>query len=108
MTPVYVGQAADVPFMEGRSVALGERRIAVFHTAEGFVALDGSCPHKGGPLADGILSESCVTCPLHGWRIDLRSGEVVSGGEGRVAIHEVTERDGELFVAAPDTALCEV
>jgi len=102
---IRIGATIDVPFMEGRSVALdGERRIAVFHTTDGFVALDAACPHQGGPLADGILSESCVTCPLHGWRIDLRSGEVV-GGEGRVAVHDVIERDGELFVAAPDAAL---
>lgn len=105
MGEVCVGRADAVPFMEGRSVALGESRVAVFHTESGFVALDAACPHEGGPLADGIVSASCVTCPLHGWRIDLRSGEVVGGGEGRVAVHEVAERGGALFVAAPDAAI---
>ena len=98
LTPV--GRADDIPFMEGRQVMVDGRRVAVFNTEAGFVAIGGACPHQGGPLADGLLSETCVTCPLHGFRIELATGEVLSGGEGRVPVYEVVERDGVLLVRA--------
>jgi nitrite reductase (NADH) small subunit len=100
----HVGRVQDVPLYEGRAATVGGRRIAVFRLADGFVALDAACPHAGGPLADGIVADSCVTCPLHGWRFDLRSGAPVGGGaQAGVESHEVVERDGELYVrvAAP-------
>jgi nitrite reductase (NADH) small subunit len=94
-----IGRAADVPLLEGRSVAVGGRRLAVFHLPEGFVALDAVCPHEGGPLSDGIVADSCVSCPLHGWRFDLRSGAPAGGGAtAGVAVHQLVERDGELYV----------
>lgn len=94
---IRVGRVEDVPVLEGRSVAVGDRRIAVFRTAQGFHALDDACPHRGGPLADGLVADSCVTCPLHGWRFELRSGAALGDHPG-VAVHEVLERDGELWV----------
>ena len=99
-----VGRAGDIPFMEGRSVTVAGRRIAVFRTADGFHAVDAACPHVGGPLSDGIVAVSCVTCPLHNWRIDLTTGDVVSGGEGRVRTYDVVERDGELLVGIEEPA----
>ncbi|HEV2819369.1 MAG TPA: Rieske 2Fe-2S domain-containing protein, partial [Solirubrobacteraceae bacterium] len=66
-------------------------------TAQGFHALDDACPHRGGPLADGLVADSCVTCPLHGWRFELRSGAALGAHPG-VTPHEVLERDGELWV----------
>ena len=74
------------------------RRIAVFNLGSGFAAIDAECPHNGGPLSDGLVADSCVTCPLHNWRIDLGTGEVVSGGEGSVRSYEVIERDGDLLI----------
>ena len=95
----HIGRAADVPLLEGRSVTVEGRRLAVFHLPEGFVALDGVCPHAGGPLSDGIVADSCVTCPLHNWRFDLRSGAPAGGGASvAVAAHELVEQDGELYV----------
>jgi nitrite reductase (NADH) small subunit len=93
-----VCSAADIPPLEGRSVRLGGKRLAIFNTADGFAALDGTCPHKAGPLSDGILADACVVCPLHGWRIDLSTGSVMGGGGGRVETYELVERDGGLFV----------
>lgn len=99
-----IGRAADIPFLEGRSATVDGERIAVFRTEEGFTALGGVCPHMGGPLADGILSERCVICPLHGWRIDLYTGEAVAGGEGSVPVYEVVERGGDLYLRLPAAA----
>ncbi len=93
-----VGRAHDVPYLEGRRVTVGGVAVAIFSTERGFAALAAACPHRRGPLADGIVSERCVTCPLHNWRIDLHSGEVVAGGEGAVDVYELVEREGELYL----------
>ena len=87
VTLVWVGRASDVPMWEGRSVSVGHRRLAVFRTDEGFFALTNACPHAGGPLADGIVGDGCVTCPLHGRRFDLRSGRGMQRRRGRRAVH---------------------
>jgi nitrite reductase (NADH) small subunit len=92
-----IGRVGDVPLLEGRSVTVAGRRVAVFHTPDGHVAIDAVCPHRRGPLADGLVADSCVTCPLHGWRFDLRSGAALGNHPG-VAAHEVVERDGELWL----------
>ena len=93
-----LGRVEDVPMLEGRSVEVDGRRIAVFRTPEGFRAIDNACPHAGGPLADGIVADRCVTCPLHGLRFDLDSGVSVDGA-ARVRTYPVVERDGELWLA---------
>lgn len=87
----------DVPLLEGRSVTVEGRRIAVFRLPAGWAAVDAACPHRGGPLQDGIVADACVTCPLHGRRFDLANGAQV-GGPDAVAVHEVCERDGALWV----------
>ena len=98
---VRVGRAADVPLLEGRTVTIGSSRIAIFHTADGFRALAATCPHRGGPLGDGLVADSCVTCPLHGWRFDLRTGDALGDHPG-VEAYDVVVLDGELWLRAPD------
>jgi nitrite reductase [NAD(P)H] small subunit len=101
---VRVGQAADIPLLEGRSVEVDGRRIAVFHLPDGWAATDNACPHKRGPLGDGIVAEWCVTCPLHNHRFSLRTGERQdTAGEG-VRTYEVRERDGLLELRRADLA----
>ena len=92
-----VCRAADVPLGEGRAVTIEGRRIAIFNAPTGWFALDAACPHQGGPLADGLLSDNCVACPLHNRRFDLRTGEALGGGEG-VAAHQVEVREGMVEV----------
>ncbi|MGH2906397.1 MAG: Rieske 2Fe-2S domain-containing protein [Solirubrobacterales bacterium] len=98
--------AADVPFGEGRSVALINRRIGVFNTASGFFAVDNDCPHQGGPLSDGILADACVTCPLHGWRIDLASGSVLGQSE-TVTTYPLEVADGTVWLLPREGELDE-
>ena len=73
------------------------RRIAVFRLLTGFAAIDAHCPHAAGPLADGIVADSCVTCPLHGRRFDLETGLALNGPES-VAVHEVRVEEDEVWV----------
>ena len=95
-----VGRADDIPLLEGRAVMVGTRRIAIFRTDDGFHALGAICPHAGGPLADGIVADSCVTCPLHNRRFDLRTGAGLGDHPG-VEAHDVVELDGDLWLRAP-------
>lgn len=93
---VPVGRTGDVPLLEGRSVTVGPRRIAVFRLPSGWAAVDHACPHAGGPLADGIVADSCVTCPLHGRRFDLHTGQQV-GGEDSVTTYAVRVADDDVL-----------
>ena len=88
---VRVCHTADVPLGEGRTVTVDDRRVAVFHSASGWYALDDTCPHRGGPLSDGILADRCVACPLHDRRFDLATGSALSGGAS-VSTHRVVLR----------------
>jgi nitrite reductase (NADH) small subunit len=73
---VRVAYCEDIPLREGREVMVGDRSIAVFNLGNRFLAVDNRCPHRGGPLADGIVTGESVVCPLHGWKIDLQNGSI--------------------------------
>lgn len=92
-----VGSSTDVPMLEGRRATVDGRRVAVFRMPTGFAATDASCPHRGGPLSDGLVADGCVTCPLHNWRMDLTTG-AVAGQDVTVPIHDVVVLDGRLWV----------
>lgn len=87
----------DVPLGEGRVVTLDGRSIAVFRAAGGWYALDAVCPHMGGPLADGIVCDRAVICPLHDRRYDLATGAPLGAGDP-VAAHCVELRGDRVFV----------
>ena len=73
-----VGGVEDIPPLGARVVELPGRRIALFRTRnDRFFALEDRCPHRGGPLADGIVSGDSVVCPLHQWKVCLSSGAVM-------------------------------
>jgi nitrite reductase [NAD(P)H] small subunit len=95
-----VGRVGDVPELEGRSVTVAGRRIAIFRLADRWAAVDGDCPHRGGPLSDGIVAERCVVCPLHARRFDLITGAPLGTGEGEggLTVHEVREERGRLYL----------
>ena len=77
---VTLGAVASIPPGEGRTFEVGTRRIAVFHTRKGEVfAAQAECPHRGGPLADGLLGGSTLVCPLHSWKFDLTTGQTANG-----------------------------
>jgi nitrite reductase (NADH) small subunit len=88
----------DVPLGEGRAVTLDGRRIALFRTPDAWYALDAVCPHRGGPLADGIVCDRAVICPLHERRFELSTGAPLSAGDG-VAAHAVEVRGERVYVA---------
>lgn len=87
----------DVPLGEGRAIVVGNRRIAVFRAPAGWYALDAVCPHRGGPLEDGIVADRTVTCPLHECRFDLATGKALGDGAG-VRCYPVETRRDEVFL----------
>lgn len=87
----------DIPVGEGRAVTVDGRRVAVFRAEDGWFALDARCPHLGGPLADGIVAQRTVICPLHDRRFDLATGEDAGGGPC-VAVHHVEIRGASVHV----------
>ena len=87
----------QIPPREGRAVLVGGRELAVFNVGDDrFLAVDGRCPHKGGPLCDGIVAGDTVVCPLHGWKIGLVSGTVErpAGIAACVHTYETRVEDG--------------
>ncbi len=72
---IPVANVADCPPGSCLELAVAGRIVAVFNVAGDFHALDGICPHQGGPLGKGQLEGHVVTCPWHGWQFDVRSGQ---------------------------------
>lgn len=72
---IRVASASDIPVGEGREVLADGIVIAIYNLGGEFCALDGICPHAGGPLAEGDLEGPIVTCPWHGWQFDVRTGK---------------------------------
>jgi len=80
MGEVTIGPLSAIPPGEGRSFVADGEKIAVFCTRGGKVfAVQAECPHRGGPLADGLLGGTTLICPLHGWKFDLTTGNPLMG-----------------------------
>lgn len=95
-----IGDISDIPLRGARCVKTPQGKIAVFRTAENEVfAIEDHCPHKGGPLSQGIVHAKAVTCPLHNWVISLETGKALGADEGEVRTIQVLNEDGRLFIA---------
>jgi len=80
---VDVGALDDIPARGSRRLQMFDTEIAVFRTQSDEVfAIENKCPHKNGPLSEGIVHDDGVTCPLHSWIIDLRTGQARGADEG--------------------------
>jgi nitrite reductase (NADH) small subunit len=89
---------ADLPPGRAAEVVVSGQAIALFNVAGAFHALAGRCPHRGGPLGQGILDGSRVSCPWHNYTFDVTTGENVVSADLRVARHEVKVDDGMVLV----------
>ena len=101
---VDVGAVTDVPRRGARRVPSPRGDIAIFRTGDGEVfALMDACPHKGGPLSQGIVHGHGVTCPLHSWVIDLATGQPTGAdaGKGCTPVVPVLVKDGRVLLAQP-------
>lgn len=98
---VDVGHLDDIPRQGARVLRTAQGCVAVFRTADDRVfALEDRCPHKGGPLSEGIVHGTSVTCPLHNWVFDLNSGQAQGADEGMVRTFPIRVRAGRILVGA--------
>lgn len=94
-----IGALDDIPREGARVVKTPSGCIAVFRTADDAVfALDDRCPHKAGPLSQGIVHGRSVTCPLHNWVISLESGAAQGADEGQVRTFKLTVEAGRIWL----------
>ncbi len=99
MSWIDIGHIDEVPLRGARLVKTHIGCIAVFRTAEVEVyAATNSCPHKGGPLSEGIVHGQSVTCPLHNWVFDLNTGEAQGADDGRITIYPVRIKDDRILL----------
>ena len=89
----------DIPKRGARVVKTRLGCVAIFRTIEDQVfAIDDACPHKKGPLSEGIVHGNAVTCPLHNWVIDLETGMAKGADKGRVNTYEIRVEDGRILL----------
>ena len=101
-------QLNAIPVQEGRRVCFGSHEIALFYLGDDkFKAIDNRCPHKQGPLADGIIAGDSVFCPLHNWRISLETGCALTQGPGQVKVYPTKVLKGNVYVALEEGVLHE-
>ncbi|EHB58420.1 Rieske (2Fe-2S) iron-sulfur domain protein [Mycolicibacterium rhodesiae JS60] len=92
-----IARLEDVPMGEGRTFTVDGQQIAVFRLRNGSLrALGAVCPHRGGPLADGLIDDEVVVCPLHGYAFDMSSGVEVSGTGMSAPVFPVSAIDGKV------------
>jgi nitrite reductase (NADH) small subunit len=96
---IDIGAVEEVPVRGARVVRTPRGCLAVFRTAESEIfALDDRCPHKGGPLSQGIVHGRSVTCPLHNWVISLETGAAQAPDEGRIRAHRIRIEAGRMLL----------
>jgi nitrite reductase (NADH) small subunit len=95
-----IGTIGDIPRRGARCVKTPQGKIGVFRTYDDRIfAIEDHCPHKGGPLSQGIVHGAAVTCPLHNWVISLETGDALGADEGSVKTIRVRVEDGLISIA---------
>ena len=103
---IEVGTLDDIPVQGARVIRTDNGDIAIFRTLEDEVfALQDKCPHKGGPMSQGIVHGKKVTCPLHNWNIHLDTGIAVAPDEGCAARYPLKFENGNILLSLkPESA----
>ncbi len=95
-----VANVEDIPRLGARVVTTAQGDIALFRTADDEIfALRDKCPHKGGPLSQGIVFGKKVACPLHNWNISLEDGNAVAPDVGCAKPYPIKIKDGVVYLA---------
>ena len=107
MNWIAIGSVNDIPLRGARCVQTPGGRIGVYRVADGRIfALEDHCPHKAGPLSQGIVHGTQVTCPLHNWVISLETGQAQGADEGSVKTIPVRVEGERLYISL-DAATAE-
>ena len=99
---IAVAHLSDIPRRGARCIRNGGMTIALFRTVEDEVyAIEDKCPHRGGPLSQGIVHDGCVTCPLHNWVISLKTGKAQGVDDGGVRRFDGKRSAAEIRITPP-------
>ncbi len=95
-----LGPIERIPLGEGRSFRVEDTAVAIFRTRKNEVfATQATCPHKGGPLADGIVGDGKVVCPLHAYKFQLATGDALGHTCGALTTYAVSlDEDGNILL----------
>jgi nitrite reductase/ring-hydroxylating ferredoxin subunit len=80
-----------------RAVEIGGKKLAVARIGDAVHVIDGTCCHKGGPLGDGTLNGTAVSCPWHGWRFDVSTGACLNNPAAKVPCYETKIENGQVL-----------
>ena len=98
---IAIGQLSDIPQRGARCIKTPHGKVAVFRTGDDRVfAIEDHCPHRGGPLSQGIVHGASVTCPLHNWVISLETGKAQGADEGAVRTIPLKTEGGTIYIAS--------
>lgn len=101
---IKVCSLEDIPPQGGRLVRLGDKDIALIRTSTDSVfALDNKCPHKDGPLVEGVVTGTTLICSLHAEKIDMKTGEPKSEDLSCVTTYKVTIKEGSVYISGSAT-----
>ena len=99
---IEITQLDEIPVLGSRVVKTDSMDIAIFRTSDDRVfAVKDACPHKQGPLSQGIVHGTSVTCPLHNWKIDLASGEALGADEGCTNVYDTKVENSMVYLRIP-------
>ncbi|HMD04442.1 MAG TPA: Rieske (2Fe-2S) protein [Candidatus Binatus sp.] len=97
---IKVAKLADLPEGTGKLVEAGGKQIALFNAGGKFFAIDNACKHRGGPLAEGELDGTTITCPWHGWEYDIATGANLDDASVKLGCYPVKAEGDDILVEA--------
>ncbi|MEK6839504.1 MAG: nitrite reductase small subunit NirD [Nanoarchaeota archaeon] len=95
---VRIASVDDVPEGGGMTAEVGGRMIALFNIGGEIYAIENTCPHQGGSLADGFIDGTTITCPNHDWKFDLETGQGIMPPSPGVKAYPVEIRDNDIYI----------
>jgi nitrite reductase/ring-hydroxylating ferredoxin subunit len=99
---VTVARVGEVPSGTGQLVTVNDRWVGLFNLSGAYHAIDNLCLHRGGPLCEGAITGTVVTCPWHGWQFDLTTGALIQDPTVGVSRHETRMIGDEIQVRLTD------
>jgi nitrite reductase/ring-hydroxylating ferredoxin subunit len=99
---IAVARVEEIPAGTGRPFDVDGKTVALFNVGGAFYAMDGVCLHRGGPVGEGDLEETVVTCPWHGWQYDVTTGANLLDPSIGLTKHETRVENGMVLVALAD------
>ena len=94
-----VAKKADIPVGSGKTVQIDGTPVAVFNVDGNFYVVDNTCVHQGGPLGEGTLDGSVVTCPWHGWQYDVKTGVNTSNPQAKVKSYPIKIEGDDILIS---------